>query len=86
VFVHPSYEDGFGYAPAEALACGTPVVVTADTGMNEHVRDGINGFIVPTGRADALLDRLQAVAARPLAQTRSLLGHSPSPTRPALFP
>ena len=41
VFVHPSYEDGFGYAPMEALACGVPVVVTEDTGMKEYVRDGV---------------------------------------------
>jgi glycosyltransferase involved in cell wall biosynthesis len=86
VFVHPSYEDGFAYAPAEALACGVPVIVTADTGMKEHVREGINGFVVPTGRADALLARLRTVAARPLARPHSLLAHSPSPTRPALSP
>ena len=84
VFVHPSYEDGFGYAPAEALACGVPVIVTADTGMKEHVRDGANGFVVPTGRVAPLLDRLQAVAARPLARSQSLLGRFPSPSRPAL--
>ena len=35
--VHPAYEDGFGYAPAEALACGVPVIVTEDTGMKELI-------------------------------------------------
>lgn len=58
VFVHPSYEDGFGYAPQEALACNVPVIVTEDTGMKESVVDGHNGFIIPTGDGDALLDRL----------------------------
>lgn len=78
VFVHPSYEDGFGYAPMEALACGVPVIVTEDTGMKEHVREGLNGFVVPTGSADALLDRLRTVAARPLARSSSLLPSAPS--------
>lgn len=66
VFVHPSYEDGLGLAPLEALACGIPVVVTADTGMREYVVDGVNGFVVPTGDVGALLDRLAAVRATPL--------------------
>ncbi|GIV61827.1 MAG: hypothetical protein KatS3mg044_0693 [Rhodothermaceae bacterium] len=61
VCVHPSYEDGFAYAPAEALACGTPVVVTEDTGMKELVREGENGYIVPTGDVDALYERLAAL-------------------------
>ena len=80
VFVHPSYEDGFGYAPTEALACGVPVVVTEDTGMKEHVREGRNGFVVPTGSADDLLDRLRTIAGRPLARTHSLLPSAPSPS------
>lgn len=82
VFIHPTYEDGFGYAPVEALASGVPVIVTADTGMKELVRDGENGFVVPTGRTDAILDRLHHIAAHPLAQTHSLLvgAVSSSPT------
>jgi glycosyltransferase involved in cell wall biosynthesis len=59
VLVHPSYSDGFGYAPMEALACGVPVIVTEDTGMKEHVQEGVNGWVVPTGDADAILERLE---------------------------
>jgi glycosyltransferase involved in cell wall biosynthesis len=59
VCVHPSYQDGWGYAPAEALACGVPVVVSEDTGMKELVREGANGYVVPTGDEDALYERLE---------------------------
>ncbi len=69
VYVHPSYEDGFAYAPMEALACGVPAVVTEDTGMKEHVQEGVNGFVVPTGDWEALLDRMEHVLKHPLAQT-----------------
>ncbi len=72
VFVHPSFEDGFGYAPAEALACGVPVIVTEDTGMAEYITDGVNGYVVPTGDTDALIKRLDAMATHPLATTTSL--------------
>ncbi len=41
--VHPAYEDGFGYAPAEALACGVPVIVSEDTGMKELIDPGARG-------------------------------------------
>lgn len=64
VYVHPTFEDGFAYAPMEALACGLPVIVTEDTGMKEHVREGVNGYIVPTGDRDALVDRLVHVESR----------------------
>ena len=66
VFVHPSYSDGFGYAPVEALACGVPVIVTEDTGMKEHVVDGVNGYIIPTGDTQALCDRLHHLQRHPL--------------------
>lgn len=61
VFVHPSYEDGFGYAPMEAMACGVPVIATAETGMKEYVREGENGYIVPAGQWRELLRVMVAV-------------------------
>ncbi len=61
VYVHPSYSDGFGYAPAEALACGVPVIVTEDTGMKELITTGRTGWVVPTGSWQAILDHLSAL-------------------------
>ena len=72
VYVHPSYEDGFAYAPMEALACGVPVIVTEDTGMKEHVREGENGFVVPTGSWQAILERMEFLVKNPLAKNASL--------------
>lgn len=58
VCVHPSYEEGFGYAPAEALACGVPVIVSADTGMKELIQDGARGLVLPTGGRRALSEAI----------------------------
>jgi glycosyltransferase involved in cell wall biosynthesis len=61
VCVHASFQDGFAYAAMEALACGTPVIVTEETGMKEYVREGVNGFVVPSGNADAITAKLQEI-------------------------
>jgi glycosyltransferase involved in cell wall biosynthesis len=58
--VHPAYEDGFAYAPAEALACGVSVIVSEDTGMKDLI-DARNGLILPTGDRGALTDAIDAV-------------------------
>jgi glycosyltransferase involved in cell wall biosynthesis len=58
--VHPSYEDGFAYAPAEALACGVPLIVSEDTGMKELIDPGRNGLVVPTGDLGALTEAIEA--------------------------
>ena len=77
VLVHPTFEDGFGYAPVEALACGVPVVVTEDTGMKEYVREGVNGYVVPTGDIGALLGRMETLAAHPLRPAPLTFGAAP---------
>jgi glycosyltransferase involved in cell wall biosynthesis len=59
LYVHPSFQDGSPFASLEALACGIPVVVTEDTGTKELIREGINGWVVPTGDVDALLSALR---------------------------
>ena len=48
VLFHPSWDDSWGYAPAEAMAAGVPVVVSDHTGMKELV-DGRNGQILTAG-------------------------------------
>jgi glycosyltransferase involved in cell wall biosynthesis len=60
LYVHPAYCDGFGYAPAEAMACGVPVLVSADTGMKELVSPGENGLVFPTGDLEALSEAIDA--------------------------
>lgn len=59
VYVHPSYQDGFGYAVAEAVSCGVPVIVSDHTGARSLVRQGINGEIVPVNDDEAILRALQ---------------------------
>lgn len=76
VFVHPSYEDGFGYAPFEALACGVPVIVTNETGMKEYVEEGVNGYIVSAGDWQAIHERMEYIAKHPSAQTYSYIDAS----------
>lgn len=60
LYVHPSYEDGFAYAPAEALACGVPVIVSEDTGMKDLIDPGRNGLVLPTGDLGALTEAIEA--------------------------
>lgn len=54
VFVLVSVEDGFAYAPLEAMACGVPVIVSSNVGMADCVTDGRDGFVVPAFDVDAL--------------------------------
>jgi glycosyltransferase involved in cell wall biosynthesis len=58
--VHPAYEDGFAYAPAEALACGVPVIVSEDTGMKDLIDPGVSGLVLPTGDLPALTQAIDA--------------------------
>jgi glycosyltransferase involved in cell wall biosynthesis len=56
VFVFPSLYEGFGLPPLEAMACGTPVIAYDNSSVSEVV--GRWGMLVPTGDAEAFVDRL----------------------------
>ena len=60
VFVFPTLVEGMPLVVLEAMACGLPVIVTAN-GPADIVRDGIDGFIIPERDADALCDRLECL-------------------------
>ena len=57
VFVLPSYSEGFPIAMLEALGAGLPVITTA-VGA-DALDEGKNGFVVPIGDVDALVERLR---------------------------
>ena len=42
----PSLEDAFALPPAEAMACGLPVIVSRQAGVSEIVSDGVDGLIL----------------------------------------
>jgi glycosyltransferase involved in cell wall biosynthesis len=46
VYVGPSLEDTFAQPPAEAMACGLPVITTATNGTAEIITDGVDGLIL----------------------------------------
>jgi glycosyltransferase involved in cell wall biosynthesis len=58
VFVLPSVEDGWGLVTGEAMSCGLPVVVSANAGSAEMVRDGVDGFITPARDVQLLAEKL----------------------------
>jgi glycosyltransferase involved in cell wall biosynthesis len=41
------WDEPFGMAAAEALACGTPVVAFRRAGLSEVIMDGVTGILVP---------------------------------------
>jgi glycosyltransferase involved in cell wall biosynthesis len=45
-YVGPSLEDTFAQPPAEAMACGLPVIVSANNGTSEIITDGEDGLIL----------------------------------------
>jgi glycosyltransferase involved in cell wall biosynthesis len=59
--VVPSYYESFSMVTAEALACGTPVVAADVDGPASLVRDGVSGYLVPPGDAEALAKSIARV-------------------------
>lgn len=62
-FLFPSYFEGFGKAPLEAMSRGLCVTATSVGGMRDYIDDGVSGCLVPPGRPDlvaaAALDVMQ---------------------------
>lgn len=46
LYVGPSLYDSFAMPPAEAMACGLPVIVSSRAGVSEIITDGVDGLIL----------------------------------------
>ncbi len=68
VFVYPSLYEGFGLGPLEAMACGTPVVVSDRASLPEVV--GGAGLTVSPDDAPALAEAMGAILSDAALATR----------------
>ena len=57
----PSLTESFGLVALESMACGTPVVATKVGGLQEVVKDGESGLLVPAGDYEALAEAMARV-------------------------
>jgi glycosyltransferase involved in cell wall biosynthesis len=57
VWIVPSHGEGFSRPVLEAMACGAAVVSTDCGGPGDMIRDGENGFLVPVGDVEGLVER-----------------------------
>jgi glycosyltransferase involved in cell wall biosynthesis len=46
IYAGPSLQDSYAIPPAEAMACGIPVIVSASAGVSEIVTNGVDGLIL----------------------------------------
>jgi len=63
VFVYPSIYEGFGWPPLEAMACGTPVIVSRSSSLPEVV--GEAGIMVDPYDEQGLSEQIAALLAEP---------------------
>jgi D-inositol-3-phosphate glycosyltransferase len=65
VFVLPSYYESFGLAALEAMACGTPVVVSRVGGLSSFVEEGRTGYLIPWRCPEPFAERIRTLLANP---------------------
>lgn len=57
-FVLPSYREGTPRTVLESMAMGRAIITTDAPGCRETVVDGVNGFLVPVGNVDKLVEKM----------------------------
>lgn len=59
IFVLPSLAEGAPISLIEAMSAKKPVIASAVGGIVDVINDGVNGFVIPVGDVDALVNRIE---------------------------
>ncbi len=73
--VLPSFDEGLPVVFMESLALGRPVISTYIAGIPELIQTEVNGWLVPAGSLDALVDALRAAITTPAANLQRMGQH-----------
>jgi len=65
IYIHAAHAETFSNTIAEARSCGTPVVATTTGAIPEQLRDGVTGFLTPSGDAPAMATAIQRLLEDP---------------------
>jgi D-inositol-3-phosphate glycosyltransferase len=65
IFVLPSYYESFGLVALEAMACGTPVVVSRVGGLKTFIKDGEHGYLIPWQCPEPFAQRMDVLLSNP---------------------
>jgi glycosyltransferase involved in cell wall biosynthesis len=65
VFVLPSYAEGFPMSLIEALSKGLPAICTDVGGISDSLRDGVNGYLIPSRQVPPLVDAMERYLMNP---------------------
>lgn len=59
IFILPSFAEGMAMVGLEALSCGLPLICTYNSGVNDVIIDGINGFVYEANNENELRKKIQ---------------------------
>ena len=59
IAIQPSIQEGLSMVIAQLLACGIPVIATTNTGGEEIIVNGYNGYIVPIRNSDEIKNKIE---------------------------
>jgi D-inositol-3-phosphate glycosyltransferase len=72
IVIMPSHYESFGMVALEAMAMGTPVIASEVGGLAHLVKDGINGFHIPSRDPEALAAKIYELLTN--VECRKMLG------------
>jgi len=69
--IYPScFEEPFGLAMLESMACAKPIIVSKAGGMPEVIQNGVNGFIVEMGNERELAEKCLLLLRNPALSSK----------------